>query len=271
MRVAGRITVCGEGFGSLLPRATFSVPTIQAFYCGPEARIFNGETRYRADRDEIGRILVSGGHIESPRTDIVGDLPLQYGLASSTALALAHLSDMSRQSWPLAVADSDRRMHGFTPSGADFAAVFAAQSGCFGIGEWTPIDFRLPAGSHLLLPPQEGKTAKLETALQMRADVEVLAPIIETVTKSLVAGRGLPIEPLFAYAQRLLQIGVYSPQQRSVIEHLLSNGVVAKGVGSMYDRAILVMADTDVWRGEPPFEVVAQEPYSADEPFKDMV
>jgi hypothetical protein len=269
VRVPGRITIFGEAYGALRPRATFSVPTAQAIYCGAAASRWSGAARYDRTKDEVGQILLASGYLERMRTDIAGDLPLQYGLASSTAVAIAHLSDRPCEVWPEAVAIVDKQVHGFEPSGADFAAVSRAESGCYGLGRWTSIPFRIPPGSHLLLPEQEGKYTKQEAALRMRADGETLGPLIDSMGGALAAGKGLLTEQLFDYAERLLRIGVYSECQRSIIEPLLARDIVAKGVGSMYDRAILVLAGSEIWDSQPPFEIIAQDEPSA--PFQDAV
>lgn len=258
MRVPGRVTLFGEAFGGLAERATASVPTRQALLSGSEAAHWKGNGTYDPDLDDIGRTLVRLGHISQVREGIRGDLPLRSGLASSTVLTLIHLGRWEGDDVLEAISATDRDANGFRPSGADSAAVRAQEAGVFGLGEWTPLPIELPPGSHLLIPPPEQLSNKLAPTLAMQAQRAVLEPLIRALVSTLDTGGGLDLDALAAYARVLHDIGVYSRIQSQVIESLLARGVVAKGVGAMYDRAILVLADEAIWDGAPPMPLLAQ-------------
>ena len=144
MRVPGRITIFGEAFGGLTERATASVPTQQALVSGPDAAHLRGRETYDANLDDIGGMLVRLGHIPEARLGIKGDLPMESGLASSTALTLIHLGRREGEDVVNAISQVDHEANGFHPSGADSAAVRAEEPGVFGLGEWTPLSIALP-------------------------------------------------------------------------------------------------------------------------------
>lgn len=258
MRLRGRISVFGEAFGSLLECATFSVPTRQELCSDNDALAWDGLNRYDPQLDGVGRQLADLGLVQRPLRTIAGDLPIQFGLASSTVLGFLHLGDLNSEEAFRAIAASDGQANGFVPSGADHAAVSAQEPGVFGLGTWTPCEYQLPGGSHLLLPDPEGHTSKLAAALAMRGRSDTLSPLIRRLAGNLLAGDPLDEDAMHEYCRILLALGVYSRKQQQVIADLLGRGIIAKGVGAMCDRAILVMAPESIWRGDPPMSLVPQ-------------
>jgi hypothetical protein len=258
MRLCGRITVFGEGFGGLMERATCSVPTRQVLVSGDDAARWVGESSYDATLDGVGPALVERRFVDGPEQPIRGDLPIEYGLASSTVIGLLHVGGVEAPRAVEAIAASDGAANGFKPSGGDFAAIAAQGPGIFGLGVWTPVDYILPSGSHLLLPVKERMFDRLTPTLAMRGQRKQLGPLITSLADGLVQGRQPNEKLLLRYARCLLEAGVYSDGQARVIDGLLARGIVAKGVGSMYDRAILVMADISIWGARPPLPVITQ-------------
>lgn len=258
MRVPGRITLFGEAFGGLMERATVSVPTRQALAFGDDAAPHDLTQTYDIELDDIGPELVRLGFVSQVRAGIRGDLPMEFGLASSTALALVHLGRREGAEVEEAIAQVDGAANGFPPSGADSAAVRAGEPGVFGLETWSPLSIALPEGSHLLLPEKDRLSDKLRPTLAMRAARPILEPLIRSMVDRLERGGGLDLDGLLDYARVLLDEDVYSQAQAEVIRPLLDRGIVAKGVGAMYDRAILVFADVGIWDGNPPMTVVPQ-------------
>jgi hypothetical protein len=198
------------------------------------------------------------GAIQGLKSPIRSDLPFGFGLASSTALAISHLGAWDGRRVTEAVSETDAASNGFRPSGADYFAVCARSPGVFGTEGWTPLRIELPPGSHLVLPRPERAHSKLTPTLAMRADASTLGPLIDVLISELESVGQLDLETLLAYARRLADLGVYSSAQRLIIEPLLAAGIVAKGVGAMYDRAILVLCSPDVWGADPPGEILPQ-------------
>jgi hypothetical protein len=225
------ITVFGEAFGGILERATASVPTRQALHSGSDAAQWHGKCAYEVDRDNVGPTLVRLGYVDEPRADIRGDLPIESGLASSTVLAVLHLDRWSGDDVLDAISRIDQGSNGFPASGADSAAVLAQASGVYGLDGWRPLEFALPPGTHLLVPPKECLSDKLAPTLAMRAQRPALEPLIHALVATLESGGGLDLDCLADYSRILNSIGVYSRAQSDVIGSLLSRGVVAKGVG----------------------------------------
>lgn len=259
MKVAGRITLFGEAYGGLRPKATASVPTTQAVFTGDDVALRRGRNTYVQEEDVVGRTLISLGAIEQMASPMESDLPIEFGLASSTALALAHLGRWVGAEVEESVSQTDGGANGFHPSGADFAAISNKEAGVFGLGVWTPLDIRLPSGSHLILPEKEREFDKLRPTLAMRSAAEHLGPLIDRLVVELEASAELDLDALLEYSRCLFDLDVYSKVQRGIIGPLLERGVVAKGVGAMYDRAILVLADAAIWEASPPGEVLDQD------------
>lgn len=259
MKLRGRVTVYGEAFGSTVDYATLSVPTRQALAMGPEAAVMPKVDNYRREIDDFFEKLTSSKVIDPLKVGMVaGDLPVGYGLAASTVLGLLCFGASDRPTAYASVMNVDKELDGFAHSGADFWAITTQQPGVFGRGTWTPVSYALPAGSHLLIPEREGKCSKLSATLAIRAMREKLAPLIGQMSGMVLRGKSLDTELLLTYCRTLISGGVYSKQQSEIISALCEKGIVAKGTGAMYDRAILVLASESVWNGDPPLPLFGQ-------------
>jgi hypothetical protein len=249
----GRITLFGEALGAVADEATFSVPTAQSLHAVAGA----------ADGPSVGSHLGDLGLIaEDQVIGIGGDLPIGYGLASSTVMTLLQMrsagyTDAGARDAVQAV--DAMTTAGWTPSGADYAAIVGQESGVFGRGTWTPVPYRLPAGSHLLLPTRERRRTKVAASQTLRALHDQLLPLVRILLAGLRSHSILDTGVMLRYCRILLDAPVYSRAQRDLISGLLDRGIAAKASGAMYDRAVLVLADQAIWAGNPPYPLLGQD------------
>jgi mevalonate kinase len=259
MKLHGRITLFGEAFGSLIDEATFSVPTRQALKTLSQT---DEIVHPGVDSSEsIGRRLCELGFMTKDQlTRIDGDLPIGYGLASSTVLTLLQMRSAGYSDE--VTYDAAQAVDGFTvgspPTGADHAAILNQTSGTFGRGVWTPITFRLPDGPHLLIPPRAGKSTKVAAKRAMQDQRDQLIPLVRSLLAGIRDDGEIDLQTLLRYSRILLETDVYSQTQHALIASLLAHGIVAKGSGGMYDCAVLVFAEPEIWEGDPPFPLLRQ-------------
>jgi hypothetical protein len=250
--LSGRITLFGEALGALVDEATFSVPTAQTLHALPRA---SDGTSVSSHLRELGLIA------EDQVIAIGGDLPIGYGLASSTVMTLLQMRSAgytNAQARDAVQAVDAMTTAGWTPSGADYAAIVGQESGVFGRGIWTPLPYSLPAGSHLLLPARERRQTKVAASQALRALHVQLLPLVRTLLAGLRSYSTLDAEVMLRYCRILLDTSVYSRAQHELIAGLLDRGIVAKGSGAMYDRAVLVLAEPAIWAGNPPYPLLRQ-------------
>jgi hypothetical protein len=226
---------------------------------GPEAAVVHKEGKYSKEINDFLRNLALSKVIDPMKVGmVVGDLPVGYGLASSTVLGLLCLGQSETDTAYTSIMNIDEQLDGFPHTPADFWAIKTQEAGLFGRDTWTPVSYTLPAGSHLLIPVRESKRSKLSATLALHAMGEELIPLIKRMSGMVLRGQAPETELLLQYSRILLSGDIYSRQQRDIILSLLERDIVAKGTGAMYDRAILVLASESVWNGHPPLPIVGQ-------------
>ena len=197
---------------------------------------------YDPNRDLIRKCLQRRGF--KTESMIRGDLPLGYGLASSTVLAFLHMGPNAAVLESLPVVNScDEMVHGFPPSGMDSWACLYQVPGLYSAEGWRDVDLSPIPYTLLLFPP-----APLVHLEKIRALVKSQSTRLGSLSDAMsgeVAESGmLNLNKLLEYSGVLLKLGVYSPQVEAFVAAMLKKGIVAKGIGGLYNKAVLVLWPT---------------------------
>lgn len=189
--------------------------------------------------DHIARFLERRGIVTERQ--IRGDLPLGFGLASSTMLAFLHTSrSLSLANATQIVHECDREIHGFEPSGVDAAAIFSQGSGFYSTGGWERIQAPPLRCSLAFLPPERLRSlSEVENA--MSGVAIVLTQLANAMSRGIERTGALDYGLFLDYSRVLFDASVYSSASREFVAKLLDAGIAAKAIGGLYDKAILVV------------------------------
>ena len=239
MVVHGRLTVFGE---YLMHRHAegYVVPTRQRL-ASPDETTVCAHPRYDPRLDSVARRLREMGLPTHP--GIRGDLPLGFGFASSTALAVLHLS-LTGRDHRAPVDEADRSVHGFPPSGMDFESVKRQEAGFFGPAGWRDAD-RVPLLCSAFVPPDRLAMSFHEVWRRVVDRADDLTRLVAHLTRGVETAGELDRDALFDYSALLATLGVYSRSAQDVVALLLSRGVPAKATGGLRNKAVIAF-----WRDE---------------------
>ena len=240
MKIHGRIIIYGEYLmreneqGLIIPSNLYLETTDKKDY----------KSIYNKELDKVLEILKNKGII-SPHT-IIGNLPLGYGFAGSTVLSLLHLSHLENTTTKKAIINEiDAEMHGFMPSGIDFESCFRQQWGLFcnkfGWQSLKPFSINYS----LIIFPKEGKMPLNIIQKRMLSAKNLLVPIQKELNKIVIRDNIINLELLMRYSQVLSSIGIYSEVANNFINNLLQNGFIAKCTGGLYDKAVIVIYESN--------------------------
>jgi hypothetical protein len=178
-------------------------------------------------------------------SSVSGDLPFGLGLASSTVLAFLHLNGQADTVDHQQIVNFlDWIQHGFRPSGVDYAAIQAQSPGFFLRGCWRPGPPCPVACVIAALPPAPDRPPG-QTLSVMQAIAPRLRPVAVRLTQQLEATGELSFDDLGEYCLLLSKSGAYSQPQQALVAAALSQGIVAKGVGGLYNKAMLLFGDLE--------------------------
>ena len=241
MRLYGRLTLFGE----------YLMHDIGEGLVVPSRRVLGDESEERmrphadyvperdATRSTLARLGVS---IERPV--VRGDLPLGAGLAGSTLLGRILLRDLPEDRVRNLLMEADRLIHGFPPSGMDLEFALRQEMGLFGPGGWRDVALSMPDMS-LVTFPKEGDVALPEVRSRIMRRGETLGVIAADLADGCLRGV-ISYETLLRYARELAAANVYSRMAASFSEDLLAKGIVVKGIGGLYDKAMLIVWPSNV-------------------------
>lgn len=193
-----------------------------------------------ARRLDMTATLVGGVGLR-PLDAVSGTLPLGLGFAGSTVLTLLHVGDQLPPDRAMVLARYvDRIVHRFAPSGVDLCSVRRQRPGFFRAGGWRDApELRFEHG--YWLPPPGPPRPLPQVRAAVHAAGSALARCADRQTRYIDAHGRLDRDELFAYAELLAGCDVYAPAQRRLIERALANGVIAKGIGGLYNKAVLLI------------------------------
>ena len=253
MIIHGRITVFGEFLMHTMTEG-YIVPAAHAL-ATLEEHLLPVHPRYQQMLDQVRIHLAERGLPTC--SEVRGTLPLGYGFAGSTALALLHLEGNVVGSAGIALASAeaivrqiDWQIHGFSPSGVDYHSIVTGKAGYFGPGGWRPVQRRpeLAASALLVRDPLDWPLS--ETRCKIVAMADRLIPIARYLCSVLRARAILDYQALFDYSVELRRVNIYAPRATAIVDHALKYGLVAKGVGGLTNKAVII-----VWPPEMPSPV----------------
>lgn len=236
MIVRGRISIYGEYLMHSATRglALSSRMSLASMDEGDVPRL----AEYRPEADGVARLLMERGFAITP--GLKGDLWQGCGLASSTAAARLYLAALGVPSPREHMIEVDRILHGFQPSGMDIECIMHQHDGLYGHRVWQNVAVASPPRA-LVMFEREGRMTLAEVMRRMQGAQSALVPLADELTMSVVRDGALPLDAMRRYAEALLVIGVYSSRVRSFVEWSLGEGIPSKGVGGLYDKAVLVL------------------------------
>lgn len=242
MIVNGRITLFGEYLMHSMTEG-YMIPTVQALATPDEEKIPIHADYY----PELDRVRIMLKTLGLPTCAAVrGTLPLGHGFASSTALTFLHLGTRRREYAEDVIRQVDREMHGFSPSGVDYWSIISKRAGYFGPTGWrsAPDSYR-PAVSALLVP-ENSQVDLTTTRNRITRAADTLIPIARYLHATLETQNTLDYRAMLDYAMRLRRIGVYLPRAEAIIDHMTSLGLVAKGIGGLTNKAVIILWPPEV-------------------------
>ena len=240
MRIYGRITVYGEYLmhgdipGLIIPSELF-LDTVSS---GDVVSLYSKE------KDSVLPLIIKSGI--TPNHTLYGNLPLGYGMAGSTTLSLLHLSDLEDQDYKKKIVNEiDKEVHGFIPSGLDFESCIRQEWGLYcNASGWQSIS-PLPISYSLFKFPKEKRMDLVEVQNRVLSVKDRLEPLQVELNRTIEERDIIDLDLLREYSRVLLEAGVYSQSSSSFISTLLNQGVIAKGIGGLYDKVVLVIHSWD--------------------------
>jgi hypothetical protein len=236
MRFNGRITVygehlmCGDAFGLITPSLLY--------LADGDDNSASTHPDYDPKLDSVRAMLTRDGY---PTTPVIrGNLPFGYGFASSSALALLHIGTGVSENVLRIVDRTDQAIHGFIPSGVDSGFHVRKRAGLYRSGEWLDSP-ELSLEWSCALFPKERRLTLPQAREIIRARRAGLVPIARALTQGLLESGYLSHDALLDYAWELFRTGAYTAEAARIIDLALRQGVVAKGIGGVYDKAILFL------------------------------
>lgn len=234
MKLYGRITVFGEYLLKENLSYCYCIKS-KLFLSNSSADSGFVHPSYDQDKDGTVPFLKNAGVLHFG--NIYGNLPIGYGLSSSTILSLLHLNSSQRQDL---IKSIDKAMCGFSPSELDYISITMQENGVLGFGKWYPIiDFQ-PSYS-LLIVPKERKRILTEINTDLKKSQKRQIELTKELFKILSSTGKLDFNLLFEYCKLLLSCDVYSKSARNIANDLIKKGIICKSIGGLYDKAILII------------------------------
>lgn len=230
MILNGRITIYGE---FLMHDDAFGLIEKTKLFLSNEKSMNNKHPYYKTENDKTFKYIKKQ---KLPiNYNIKGNLPLGYGFASSSILSFLHLSNTDNVEL---VNHIDSKIHGFKPSGLDSSYCKRNQGGLFAKGKWLNCNYPKQEWDCILLP-KESNIKLLEVQKRILRNKNKLLCLTEEMNKSIKENK-FPKSHLFDYATELFSANVYSQQASRIIEYLLGKNIIAKCIGGLYDKAIIL-------------------------------
>lgn len=238
MKLHGRITFFGEYL--LKDNLSYCLCIKSKLFLSNEQQYKHIEhPTYSHDKDKT--IYFLRKHGVTNFADIYGNLPLGYGLSSSTILSLLHLNSQYRKKL---IENVDKKMHGFSPSELDYTSITKQENGVYGFGMWQPFKNFKPCYSLLVIPKEE-KRNLTEIKKKMNKSKERQIALTNDLFKILASTGNFDFSLLFDYCKLLLSYEVYSEGALDIAANLIAKGISCKCIGGLYDKAILIIHSDD--------------------------
>jgi hypothetical protein len=239
-RIHGRYTLYGE---YLMHDHTwgYAAPTRMSLQGSHSTQ--SPEGIWRIESDEVAKLVSRLGL--RPLKTVFGDLPFGGGFASSTVLALLHIGDQvdpsSRRTMVMLL---DQMAHGFPPSGMDYEAISAQESGFYLRGVWK--SSRPLSLSGLFLRVDDPHTMSFrETRKKVISAADRLVPLADRMTDAITDQGILDFDSFRKYSAILANLNIYTPAQESICRSASAMGLVAKAIGGLHAHAMLVVGEAN--------------------------
>ncbi len=236
MKIFGRLTIYGE---YLMHSTAYGLIEKSNLYLatGEHDEVQN-HPQYDVAKDIVAR------YIEAQKIKVYpgvkGNLPIGYGLASSSVLSFLYLYPLYGNQIFQMINNIDKSIHGFEPSGLDAGFCCRQENGLYKDGEW--IDVSLTRHNYsLVLFSKEKKMTLSEVQKRVMANSNNLKKIADVMTNLIIKNNHIPYDYLQYYANELSDCDVYSNQVKEYVGYMSSKNIVAKGVGGLYDKAVIVI------------------------------
>jgi hypothetical protein len=234
MKLHGRITFFGEHL--IKQNLTHCLCVKSKLYLSDEYQFKTiGNQTYIKQYDETIPVLKQHG-IDKFST-IYGNLPLGFGLSSSTILSILHLKSSARHDLIKIV---DEKMHGFSPSDLDYTSIVKQENGFYGFGKWIPIIGFTPIYSLVLVPKEENSTL-VEVKIKIKDSIPTQIKLVESLMEKLKTTGALDLDLFLEHCKTLLSCRIYSDSATQIISDLIGKNIPSKCIGGLYDRAILIL------------------------------
>jgi hypothetical protein len=133
----------------------------------------------------------------------------------------------------------DHRTHGFVPSGVDVESIARQRPGFYSAAGWRDVDW-IPPSYALVGFQQESERDLISIRSLLLAKRPRLHRLAQEIS-SVLSNRQLFFAAMFDYCSELYDLGIYSRNVRLFVAQMLERGLPAKGIGGLYDKAVLVL------------------------------
>lgn len=234
MKLHGRITFFGEHL--LKDNLSYCLCVKSKLFLSNDKKYkIIGDHNYSQEKDDtipaLNRLGINNF------SSVYGNLPLGYGLSSSTILSILHLKSRSRKDLIQIV---DKEMHGFSPSELDYVSIVKQENGVYGFNKWYQLIHFMPIYS-LVIVPKESQRSLIEVKSKLFNSQERQIKLTKQLFKLLISTGNLDLNLLYEYCQVLMSCKVYSENAMEIIVDLISKGIPCKCIGGLYDKALLVV------------------------------
>jgi len=242
MQVFSRVTVYGE---YLMHEDCKGLIIKSPLYLSTQ-KLNNSTINYKPNLDLVTKSIAKYYHKDIELNEIYGTTPFGYGFASSTMITYLRLSEVLPKERLTKIANQiDEEVHGFEPSGLDIHSCLASGSGFFSRKNgWENIDITIK--NYMLitfLKEKKNNLAKIQQKIEDRK--ERLIQVANKLTDEILLEGILNYNLLYEYSTELLVTDVYSEIVSKFVEKMLSMNLSSKGIGGLYDKAIIVFYRTE--------------------------
>jgi hypothetical protein len=238
MKVFGRISIFGEHLINTLGVAmAIKAPFVLT---SNYASVFNLKSNYDLEKDSVARIIYSDSNVTAS-ANIKGYFPFGFGFSGSTVLSLIHLRTSNKlANLETRIKEIDSEIHGFKSSGFDTISIIKQHEGILIDGKWINSNIFNYEYSLVIFDKEFSKNYELIKS-NILEQSKGFDKYIQSILQSILDYDELKYNLLLGYSNLLLSCNIYSSPAYSLIQYMLNNGVVAKGIGGIYDKAVLVI------------------------------
>jgi hypothetical protein len=198
----------------------------------------NANIRYHPASDSVAQLLKTlkvGACSEAIR----GTLRLGWGFAGSSVLATTHLHGAKTLLSRELMMHSEEMTHGFRSSGFDVDAVRRQRHGRLIGGVWEDIS-SFPFRYSLFGFEKERRMSYGVIKQRILGNIDAFEKSLSTLNRCFDHSWPNFYKALIQYCELLIESRVYSPVVTNLLSLLVAEGVAAKGIGGLYDKAIIV-------------------------------